>query len=85
MKHCSSPLLLSAAISRSSARSSQLPRNLIQEVIGVQPFVIIEYIIQLLFNSFQEETRRQLAEIKKELRQLPHGRISRGDSAQRGP
>ncbi len=68
-----------------SAKSSQLPRNLIQEVIGVQLLVIIEYVNQLLLNSFQEETRRQLAEIKREIKQLPHGIVSRGDSAQRGP
>ncbi len=68
-----------------SAKYSQLPRNLIQEVIGVQPLVIIEYVSQLLLNPFQEETRRQLAEIKRELRQLPQDDISRGDSVQRGP
>lgn len=68
-----------------SSKSSQLPRNLIQEVISSQHLVIIEYVTQLLFNSFQEVTRRQLTEIKREFRQLPHKDISRGDSTQRGP
>ena len=70
---------------QSSVKSSQLPRNLIQEVIGAQPLVIIEYMIQLLFNSFQEVTRRQLTEIKREFKQLPRDAILRGDSTQRGP
>ncbi|MBW2186977.1 MAG: hypothetical protein JRG71_11460 [Deltaproteobacteria bacterium] len=70
---------------QTSAKPNQLPRNLIQEVIGVQPLVIIEYVSQLLLKSFQEETRRQLTEIKRELRRLPHNDVSRGDSAQRGP
>ena len=70
---------------RSAAKSSQLPRSLIQEVIGVQSLVIIEYMVQLLLNPFQEETRRELAEMKGEITQLPHGAILRGDGSQRGP
>jgi hypothetical protein len=70
---------------RQSPKSSQLPRNLIQEVIGAQHLVIIEYVTQLLFNSFQEETRRQLIGITRKLKQLPHNIILRGDSPQRGP
>jgi len=69
----------------SSVRSSRLPSNLIQEVIGAQHFVIIEYMIQLLFKFFQEKTSRQLTEIKREFKQLPHEVISRGDSPKRGP
>ena len=68
-----------------SIKSSKLPRNLIQEVIGVQPLVIIEYMTQLLSSSFQEETRRQLFEITSKLKQLPHEVLLRGDSTQRGP
>lgn len=68
-----------------SLESTKLPRNLIQEVIGAQHLVIIEYVTQLLLNSFQEETRRQLSEITGKLKQLPHNVISRGDSTQRGP
>lgn len=68
-----------------SSKSNKLPSNLIQEVIGVQHLIIIEYMTQLLFNSFQEETRRQLTEITRKLKQLPHEVILRGDSIQRGP
>lgn len=68
-----------------SPKSNQLPRNLIQEVIGTQHLVIIEYVTQLLINSFQEVTRRQLAEITRKLKQLPQDVTLRGDSTQRGP
>lgn len=67
------------------ATSSPLPRDLIQEVIGTQAIVIIEYMVRLLLNSFQEKTRRQLLEIKGEIDQLPPVFISRGDSHQGGP
>ena len=69
----------------SSAKSSQLPRNLIQEVIGVQHLVIIEYVARLLFSPFQEVMQRQLVQITREFEQLPREVISRGDSTQRGP
>ncbi len=69
----------------SSAQSSQLPRNLIQEVIGAQHLVIIEYMARLLFCPFQEVMQRQLAKITNEFEQLPREVISRGDSTQRGP
>ena len=66
-------------------KPSKLPRNLIQEVIGAQHLVIIEYMTQLLLNPFQEETRRQLSEIIRKLKQLPPEGISRSDITQRGP
>ena len=62
-----------------------LPRNLIQEVIGAQQLVIIDYVTQLLFNSFQEKIKAQLREITSKLKQLPLEVISRGDSLERGP
>ncbi len=61
------------------AKSRQVPRELIQEVIGLQPLVIIEYMDQLLIHRFQEVIRRQLTEIKREFKQLPRESISRGD------
>ncbi len=67
------------------SKSSQLPRNLIQEVIGAQHLVIIEYTTQLLVKSFQEVMLSQVAKIKREFKQLPHNGILRGDSVQRGP
>jgi len=66
-------------------KSSRLPRSLIQEVIGVQHLVIIEYMTQLLTKPFQEEIRGQLFEITCKLEQLPNMPISRGDSRRRGP
>ena len=61
------------------AKTRQIPRDLIQEVIGPQPLVIIEYMDQLLIDRFQEVMRRQLAEIKREFRQQHREAISRGD------
>jgi len=66
-------------------QNSILPRNLIQDVIGAQQLVIIEYVTQLLFSSFQEKTKPQLLEITSKLKQLHSGVILRGDSTQRGP
>ncbi len=54
-----------------SAKSSKLPINLIQEVIGVQQFVIIEYLVRLLSNPFQEVMRAQLREITTKAKRLP--------------
>lgn len=70
-----------------ASRSSsfpQLPRSLIQEVIGVQQMVIIEYVGQQLFRSVQEVIRRQMAEYKGDARQLSSTRQARGDSTSRG-
>ena len=39
---------------------TKLPRQGVQEVIGVEPFVIMEYLGQLLWRRFQEEIRSQL-------------------------
>ena len=69
----------------SSVKSSKLPRNLIQEVIGTQSLVIIEYVALLLCNSFQEALRRQLLGINKESKRLPIEGISRGVGSRHGP
>jgi len=37
-----------------------LPRQEVQEVMGIEPLVIIEYLAQLLLRRFQEVIRRQL-------------------------
>jgi len=60
------------------------PRRVVQEVIGAQQLVIIEYIVRLLRRDVQEVIRSQLADIQSELRILPPEAISRGDSL-RGP
>lgn len=38
----------------SSRSTLELPRDVIQDVIGVQPLIIIEYVSQLLVRSFKE-------------------------------
>ena len=60
------------------------PRRVVQEVIGVQQLVIIEYIVRLLKRDVQEVIRSQVADIQSEFRELPPEAISRGDS-QRAP
>jgi hypothetical protein len=60
------------------------PRRVVQEVIGVQQLVIIEYIVRLLKRDVQEVIRPQLADIQSEYRQQPPKAILRGDSLQ-GP
>lgn len=40
-----------------SRSPSGLPQRKVQEVMGVQPFVIIEYLVQLLLRHFQELIR----------------------------
>lgn len=60
------------------------PRRVVQEVIGAQQLVIIEYIVRLLARNVQEVIRPQIAETQSEFRRLPPESISRGDS-QRGP
>lgn len=49
----------------------QLPRSLIQEVIGGQHLVIIEYVTRLLFRSVQEVIEQQRLEITSDLPQVP--------------
>ncbi|MFH1628442.1 MAG: hypothetical protein ABIE47_06930 [Pseudomonadota bacterium] len=40
---------------------SGLPRERVQEVMGIEPFVIIEYLVQLLLRRFQELIRVEVA------------------------
>jgi hypothetical protein len=39
---------------------SELPRGTVQEVMGVEPLVIMEYLAQLLWRRFQEVIRAQV-------------------------
>jgi len=57
-----------------------LPQEVIQEVIEVKQFIIIEYIVRLLIRGVQEVIRAQHVEKQKEIRRLPLPSISRGDS-----
>lgn len=56
------------------------PRSVVQEVIGAQQLVIIEYIVRLLKRDVQEVIRSQVADIQREYQQQPPEAISRGDS-----
>jgi hypothetical protein len=60
------------------------PRGYVQEVIGAQQLVIIEYIVRLLKRDVQEVIRSQVADLQREFLLLPPVAISRGDS-HRGP
>lgn len=53
-----------------TANFLKLPRALIQEVIGAQHLVIIEYVSQQLLRAVQEELRSQLLDNKKDPSQL---------------
>ncbi len=58
---------------------SGLPHRFVQEVIGIQHLIIIEYFGQLLFRRFQEVLRRQLAVNTGKVRGLPPVGRSRSD------
>ncbi len=64
--------------------SGKLPRKVIQEVIGAQQLIIIEYVNRLLLKSFQEVIARQLTEIIAKQDRVLGGTSSRGDSQRRG-
>lgn len=61
-----------------------LPREVIQEVMGRQHTVIIEYILRLLMREVQEVINAQHADIHRGFMRLPLSSISRGDG-QRSP
>jgi hypothetical protein len=74
------------AIRPPSSRSiPQLPGDVIQDVIGVQPLIIIEYVSQLLIRSFKEVIRAQPFEMQREIDQLPCERCLRSDRLGQGP
>ena len=60
-------------------RANYLPLRFVQEVIGVQHLLIIEYLAQLLMRRFQEVLRGQLVGNTGQLKQLPRMGFSRGD------
>ena len=76
------PSLTSPPLNPSPQRASPLdyPRDLVQEVIGAQQLVIIEYIVRLLIRRVQEVIKPQLAGIYADFGLLPPESISRGDS-----
>jgi hypothetical protein len=62
-----------------SRSKSGLPFQFVQEVIGVQHVIIIEYLAQLLSRRFQEVLRGQLVVTTGKIKQLPRMEFSRGD------
>lgn len=69
----------------SSRSTPQLPGDVIQDVIGVQPLIIIEYVAQLLVRSFKEVIRVQPVEIQKKIDRLPCEGCLRSDRLKQGP
>jgi hypothetical protein len=62
-----------------SRLKSGLPLEYVQEVIGIQQLVIIEYFGQLLFRRFQEVLKGQVIVKTEKVRRLPPTRFSRSD------
>jgi len=62
-----------------SLSKSGLPFRFVQEVIGVQHLIIIEYLAQLLSRRFQEVLRGQLTVNTGQIKQLPCMGFSRCD------
>ena len=58
----------------------KIPRETVQDVIGAQPLVIIEYMARLLRRSFQDVIRAQVFGIQGEFSRLSRDFISRRDS-----
>lgn len=69
----------------SSRSSLQLPEDVIQDVIGVQPLIIIEYVAQLLVRSFKEVIRAQPVDMQRKLDRLPREGCLRSDRLGQGP
>src|ERR1039457_4959381 len=73
-----------AVIPSPPASPPDYPKRVVQEVIGGQQSIIIEYLLRLLKRDVQEVIKSQVADLQKEFLLLPPAAISRGDS-QRGP
>ena len=69
----------------SSRSTPQLPGDVIQDVIGVQPLIIIEYVAQLLVRSFKEVIRAQPVDMQRKLDRLPREGCLRSDRLGQGP
>jgi len=59
--------------------NSGLPLRYVQEVIGIQHLIIIEYLAQLLMQRFQEVLKGQLGVMTSKIEQLPPSVFSRSD------
>jgi hypothetical protein len=70
---------LDPALACKSRFKSGLPLLFVQEVIGIQHLVIIEYLAQLLLLRFQEVFRSKAFVITRQMGRLPPGGFSRCD------
>ena len=70
---------LEATLQCKSRFKSGLPLLFVQEVIGIQHLVIIEYLAQLLLRRFQEVFRGKAPVMTRQIGRLPSGGFSRGD------
>jgi hypothetical protein len=70
---------LEEGVVRKTRFKSGLPLLFVQEVIGIQHVVIIEYFGQLLKRRFQEVFRGKALVMTRQVGQLPFGGFSRGD------
>jgi len=82
---CSSPNKTGPIRPPSSRSTPQLPRDVIQDVIGIQHLIIIEYVVQLLLRSFKEVIRSQPVEIQRKIDRLPYEGCLRSDRQGQGP
>jgi hypothetical protein len=82
---CSNPEKIRPINPPSFRFAPQLPRDVIQEVIGVQPLIIIEYVSQLLISSFKEVIWAQAVEIQGKIKQIPCDACLRSDRQGWGP
>lgn len=69
----------------SSRSTPQLPEDVVQEVIGVQTLIIIDYVAQLLVRSFKEVIRAQPVDMQRKLDRLPREGCLRSDRLGQGP
>lgn len=68
-----------------SGKIPKLPQEVIQDVIGEQQFVIVEYLSRVLLCSVQEVMHKQYFDITEKIDQLPRQGYSRIDRRMRPP
>ncbi len=69
----------SPSLTRRNHLKVRLPLDVVQDVIGIQQVVIIEYFGQLLIKRFQEVLRRQVVVNTRKVSQLPPVMCLRSD------
>ena len=80
-----SPIIKISKVLSEPRFNLKLPRDKVQEVMGTQQLVIIEYVAQVLWGRFQEVIQAQRVEIKRDPERLLPMAFSRSDSRERAP